>query len=186
MYAYCGNNPVNRIDFTGEAWWNPADWDWATIADVAVTVVSALSALSVSLNSGSAYLGWIVNGISNNSVNFLYYTFSDRAVNLEAGKEISSYVTEENGYQYINRWDRLDNARYQTQESYFGGGWAYYSEYSLHMYGWAATSWAYDNDDVPIFFKIASSSRFANIDSVIDKRPEVMIPTILYGIVWGG
>ena len=22
LFAYCGNNPVNRIDLTGEAWWD--------------------------------------------------------------------------------------------------------------------------------------------------------------------
>ena len=41
MFAYCGNNPVNRIDPTGEAWWH-----WAlgavVVASCAVaTVVTA-------------------------------------------------------------------------------------------------------------------------------------------------
>jgi hypothetical protein len=29
MFAYCGNNPVNRADFSGHAWYD-AVWDWVT------------------------------------------------------------------------------------------------------------------------------------------------------------
>ena len=28
LYAYCGNNPVTRIDPLGRDWWNPFTWDW--------------------------------------------------------------------------------------------------------------------------------------------------------------
>ena len=31
LYAYCGNNPVMRIDPNGCAWWNPFSWDWGAI-----------------------------------------------------------------------------------------------------------------------------------------------------------
>ena len=28
LYAYCGNDPLNRIDPLGCDWWNPFTWDW--------------------------------------------------------------------------------------------------------------------------------------------------------------
>ena len=28
LYAYCGNNPIMRVDPTGHVWWNPSSWDW--------------------------------------------------------------------------------------------------------------------------------------------------------------
>lgn len=41
MFAYCGNNPVNRIDPTGEAWWHWAIAAAVVVAAVAVVVVTA-------------------------------------------------------------------------------------------------------------------------------------------------
>ena len=31
LYAYCGNNPVMRLDPNGTEWWNPTTWDWGAI-----------------------------------------------------------------------------------------------------------------------------------------------------------
>lgn len=47
MFAYCGNNPVNRIDPTGEAW-----WEWALAA-----VVVAVAAVAVVVTAGGAAAG---------------------------------------------------------------------------------------------------------------------------------
>ena len=40
MFAYCGNNPVNRIDPTGEAWWHWAIGAAVVVACAAATVVT--------------------------------------------------------------------------------------------------------------------------------------------------
>lgn len=40
LFAYCGNNPVNRTDPTGEDWWHWALGAVAAVAAVAVTVVT--------------------------------------------------------------------------------------------------------------------------------------------------
>ena len=37
MYAYCGNNPVNRVDPTGEAWWY---WLCYAVSPVVTTVLA--------------------------------------------------------------------------------------------------------------------------------------------------
>ncbi len=40
LFAYCGNNPVNRVDPTGEAWWHWALGITAAVAAVALTAVT--------------------------------------------------------------------------------------------------------------------------------------------------
>ncbi len=40
LFAYCGNNPVNRIDSTGEAWWHWALGAAVVVACAAATVVT--------------------------------------------------------------------------------------------------------------------------------------------------
>lgn len=108
----------------------------------------------------------------------MYYEFSDRKVELESEKDKkSAYVGENDSFVYVTRWDRLDHARTQTGDSFFGGGWAYYSEYSAHMYGWMAysiTKWDF-----------LDSCEKADIGERMDNRPKVWIPTILYGVFLG-
>lgn len=56
LFAYCGNNPVNRIDPSGEAWWH---WALAAVA-VAATVVTlgaAAPAAACSLTIAAMSLG---------------------------------------------------------------------------------------------------------------------------------
>ena len=45
MFAYCGNNPVNRVDPTGEAWWH-----WA----LGATIVAACAVATVITCGGFA------------------------------------------------------------------------------------------------------------------------------------
>ena len=52
LYAYCGNNPVMRVDENGNVWWNPLSWDWGaigrfigggllTLAGAALTIITS-------------------------------------------------------------------------------------------------------------------------------------------------
>lgn len=46
---YCANNPVMYIDENGDAWWNPATWNWKKIGAIvgAVVAVVAIAAVTV-------------------------------------------------------------------------------------------------------------------------------------------
>jgi len=193
LFSYCGNNPVMGYDPTGH-------WDWRKITDKLVTIGIALASVAVgvavgvavtattkgSVSSGIAAgvaAGVGTNAVLNNAVNAAYYTFSDNEVSFEESEKLGSQYARDG---YLTRWDRLDYARYKTQgASYLGGGWAYYSEYSIHMYGWLLTKSAFGNPEHPLY-DIAESSHYANIDvGRIDSRPEIKIPTILYGVFGG-
>ena len=71
----------------------------------------------------------------NNTINAIYYDyFSSNVSDLEQNSGASSYVDS-----YVSRWDRLDYTKKETEDStYFFNSWRYYSEYSMHMYGWYA------------------------------------------------
>ena len=61
LYAYCGNNPVVRVDYNGNAWWD--NWWKGLIAiGVAVVAVVAIAAITVA-TGGSAAIVFIGAGI---------------------------------------------------------------------------------------------------------------------------
>ena len=159
MFAYCGNNPIMGYDPTGEV-------NWRKFLDRAVSVVAACS-------------GLVGSCVINNTVNAIYYHFSDGESDLEQNPEGSSYVSEG----YIDRWSRLDYVKSQLEEdNYTPNAWRYYSEYNLHMYVWGATKWAHEKD-IPVFSKIAGRAYEADIAPYDwDNDPMVSIATGILGI----
>ena len=58
MFAYCGNNPVNRIDPTGEAWWH-----WALAAAVVVACAAAtVATCGMSLGGAAMAISMVASG----------------------------------------------------------------------------------------------------------------------------
>jgi len=78
----------------------------------------------------------------------------------------------------------LDYTKKQTKERVYNiNAWRYYSEYSVHMYGWFATGWAIDNEN-SIFYEVAKSFSDADVDvSSWDSRAPVNIVTVIFGIM---
>ena len=59
MFAYCGNNPIMRIDPTGEAWWH-----WALGAVVVATYAVAVVATAGGAVAGIAAVTSVANGVA--------------------------------------------------------------------------------------------------------------------------
>ena len=195
LYAYCGNNPVMRLDPNGTEWWNPLTWDWATIADVAITAVSVvvgvaagavvgITTFATTMNpllsiASAVVVGAVVTGVINNAVNAIYYNrISDGISNIDETGDVSHYVN--NGY--INRWERLDYTKSVVkEEKYSMNSWLYYSEYNAHMYAWLLTGWACGKD----YGKLsdwAKQSQKADIEvGQIDNRPMIKYLVKLIG-----
>ena len=57
MYAYCGNNPVNRFDSTGEAWWH-----WVVAAAVVVACAAAVVVTAGGAAAGIAAVAAVGSG----------------------------------------------------------------------------------------------------------------------------
>ena len=71
LYAYCGNNPVMRVDANGNAWWNPFSWDWGAIGEIIIgAVVSTLGSgfvFQVAVSTIS-YVGMAIGAIFSKDI----------------------------------------------------------------------------------------------------------------------
>ena len=62
LFAYCGNNPVNRVDPTGEAWWH-----WALGAAVVAACAIATVVTCGGFAAAAMAVGLVSNGIAASS-----------------------------------------------------------------------------------------------------------------------
>ena len=178
MYAYCNNNPVMYVDPSGQM----PEW-LKTLIDISCYVVSAAAGVfvGITVSSGTSPLLGVPAGIAtfgaiNNLTNIIYYNYISDG---ESSLTPSSYNDR-----YINRWDRLDYTKQQTQQKYYNyTAWRYYSEYNLHMYAWYIFGWAFEKD-LGFVSEIASMAHAASVDPAqSDPRPFVNFFTVVIGIL---
>lgn len=183
MYAYCGSNPVMRVDPTG------ASWDWGVFWDAVVNVFAAGVALAVevatTLVAGpvvGTIAGFATFGVINNTVNAIYYNYFSSSKSDLTPTSYSGIDGSET--KYLSRWDRLDYAKAQTgQSTYNSIAWRYYNEYGFHMYAWILTGWSYKKG-VPGISSIADSALIAQVDSgQWDGRPHIDIFSTILGLL---
>ena len=119
----------------------------------AITYAYNNNGLRVQKTVAGATLGVAVGigvvGLINDTVNAVYYEYSDGVSDLDPGSYRDGYVS---------RWERLDYAKKETgEEDYNVNAWLYHSEYTVHMYGWyALQNW---KDDGTILVSMLARSR---------------------------
>lgn len=168
LFVYCGNNPVMGYDPMGELdwgeWWDGVSSAFATLLGIlagaatsavmaSVSGVQPIAAIGIGIVVGAS-----TTGIINNTIDAIYYEYS------YGDSELSSdtYSAED---KYISKWDRLDYTKSQTEEKHYDlNAWRYMNEYSLHMYGWIATGWAYPQK-IPVVSSIAERCKTAEVDT---------------------
>ena len=62
LFAYCGNNPVNRVDPTGEAWWH-----WAVAAGIVVAAAAAVVITAGGAAAALSAVALVANGVAVSS-----------------------------------------------------------------------------------------------------------------------
>ena len=153
LYAYCNNNPIMYADPSGHM----PEW-LKNVLDIGLYYISAAMSIAVGLASKNPLLGITTFGSINNAINKFYYNnISDGQSDLNSG----SYREK-----YLNRWDRLDYAKFQTKdENYNLNSWRYFSEYNFHMYAWMVTKNYYTGKKGDGFLSdIAYSAFEADVD----------------------
>ena len=91
LYAYCGNNPVMRVDENGNAWWH-----WLGVGIVAaVAVVAVVAGTILSAGTAAPLLGAVLVGAGSG---FL----------MAAGSNVISQGVENNwNFEQMNAWNTL-------------------------------------------------------------------------------
>ena len=165
-------------------------WDWGIIADIFALVVSFSAAITVGTETAvskfmqtgsknSALSTGVLSaletfGVINNTINAVYYEFS------EGNSDITSDSYTE---RYVSRWDRLDYVKQQTKSEHYDlNAWRYNSEYSVHMYGWYITGWAHSKNYGIVSTFAASCSDASIALNVWDNRWYVNVATVIFGI----
>ena len=111
-------------------------------------------------------------GAINNTINAVYYELSDGQSDLSP----DSYQNEK-----PSRWEKLDYTKKETGDEHYGGNaWRYYSEYSLHEYGWYATQWAYQKN-IPLLSEAAKHFKEAD---VLPQEWDIW-PVNIFIVLWG-
>ena len=141
---------------------------WSSVSDAYVTMVSVSTGL------------YCITGAVNNGINFVYYTyFSDGKCFLDWDSQESTYVDT-----YITRWDRLDYAKQETGDSVYGlNAWRFYSEYSLHMYGWYAVKPFLDKGFYWLEPYGSSLEQVHILPHAPDEEPKTRMLTYLFGFL---
>ena len=62
LFAYCGNNPVNRVDPAGEAWWH-----WAVAAGIVVAAAAAVVITAGGAAAALSAVALVANGVAVSS-----------------------------------------------------------------------------------------------------------------------
>ena len=120
-------------------------------------------------------IGSIITAVANNVNNAEIYRNAGDTAHISS----DTYTMRK-----ITKVEKMELAKQETgEEHYFGNAWRYYSEYTLHEYGWYLTGWALEKD-IPLLSKIASHFETADLEKdKWDGRWYVDVSTFILGLM---
>ena len=75
LYAYCGNNPVMRVDPNGNKWWEFWNWDWSQIGTTLGVIALSIGAIALTVVTLGAtapvFAAGVIGGIAAFSTNVI-------------------------------------------------------------------------------------------------------------------
>jgi RHS repeat-associated protein len=92
LYAYCGSNPIVRIDESGAVWWNPFTWDFGNIGNAIVNTVAVVASVAAIIVGGilvATGVGAILGGI---------------LIGAGIGSLIGGYISYNSGNSFVGGW----------------------------------------------------------------------------------
>ena len=89
LYAYCGNNPVMRVDENGNAWWNPFSWNWKKIGITLGAIALSIGTIALTVGTLGAtapvLTAGIIGGVAAFSTNVIIQGVSQGYGNIDWG-----------------------------------------------------------------------------------------------------
>ena len=121
-FAYCGNNPINRADPTGEAWWH-----WALGAAIVAACAAATVITAGGFAAGMAAVAAVSSGVAASSVASTVAAGAFISSAMTFGASVAHAASTSKSLKQFNKKGNWGVVRSTAVSAALGGGSAYMS-----------------------------------------------------------